>query len=157
AWGGATAMNHRHLLSLGLLALTLLPGLTQSAPAANLEEQLDIRPNNATRGQSRDVADGWIQLGNEQSAEGNLAQAADSWAEAAEIYRLLGDTQSAGRAYGSMGAAFATPQAWFPTVAIAPVAIALVSGLSWPTRHPALRRHRPGQSPLSQPPLGRAR
>jgi tetratricopeptide (TPR) repeat protein len=101
-------MNHRHLLSLGLLALTLLPGLTQSAPAANLEEQLDIRPNNATRGQSRDVADGWIQLGNEQSAEGNLAQAADSWAEAAEIYRLLGDTQSAGRAYGSMGAAFAT-------------------------------------------------
>ncbi|MGF1520067.1 MAG: tetratricopeptide repeat protein [Nodosilinea sp.] len=99
-------MNHRHRLGLGLLTLALLLGQARLAPAANLEEQLDLRPNNATRGQSRNVADGWMQLGNQQRAEGDLATATVSWAEAAEIYRLLGDTQSAGRAYGSMGAAF---------------------------------------------------
>jgi tetratricopeptide (TPR) repeat protein len=99
-------MNHRQHLGLGLVALALWLGQTMPAPAANLEEQLDLRPNNATRGQSRDVADGWMQLGNEQLAEGDLAAATESWTEAAEIYRLLGDTQSAGRAYGSMGAAF---------------------------------------------------
>lgn len=99
-------MNHRHRLGLGLLTLAFLLGQTMSASAANLEEQLDLRPNNATRGQSRDVADGWMQLGNQQQADGDLAAATVAWAEAAEIYRLLGDTQSAGRAYGSMGAAF---------------------------------------------------
>ncbi|WP_084173143.1 tetratricopeptide repeat protein [Phormidium tenue] len=99
------AMKHIGKLSLAL-GLMLLVG--QAAPAANLEEQLDLRPNSATQGESRDVADGWMQLGNQQMAEGNLTQAVDSWAEAAEIYRLLGDGQSAGRAYGSMGAAFAT-------------------------------------------------
>lgn len=98
-------MNYRHHLGLGLLTLALLLGQAESAPAANLEEQLDLRPNNATRGQSRDVADGWMQLGNQQRAEGDLAAATVSWAEAAEIYRLLGDGQSAGRAYGSMGVA----------------------------------------------------
>ncbi|TVQ10419.1 MAG: hypothetical protein EA368_07395 [Leptolyngbya sp. DLM2.Bin27] len=98
-------MNHRQQLGLGLLALVLWVGQAMPGLAANLDEQLDLRPNNATRGQSRDVADGWMQLGNEQLAEGNLAAATESWAEAAEIYRLLGDTQSAGRAYGSMGAA----------------------------------------------------
>ncbi|MBD2232362.1 tetratricopeptide repeat protein [Phormidium tenue FACHB-1052] len=98
-------MKHIGKLSLAL-GLMLLVG--QAAPAANLEEQLDLRPNSATQGESRDVADGWMQLGNQQMAEGNLTQAVDSWAEAAEIYRLLGDGQSAGRAYGSMGAAFAT-------------------------------------------------
>jgi tetratricopeptide (TPR) repeat protein len=104
------AMKHigkQHIGTLGLaLGLMLLIG--QAAPAANLEEQLDLRPNSATQGESRDVADGWMQLGNQQLAEGNLTQAVDSWAEAAEIYRLLGDGQAAGRAYGSMGAAFAT-------------------------------------------------
>ncbi|MEP0907195.1 tetratricopeptide repeat protein [Leptolyngbya subtilissima ST-M1] len=99
------AMKHIGKLSLAL-GLMLLVG--QAAPAANLEEQLDLRPNSATQGESRDVADGWMQLGNQQLAEGNLTQAVDSWAEAAEIYRLLGDGLSAGRAYGSMGAAFAT-------------------------------------------------
>lgn len=98
-------MNHIGKLGLGALVLVLLSG--QGAPAANLEEQLDLRPNSATRTESRDVADGWMQLGNRQLAEGDLAQAVDSWAEAAEIYRLLGDGQSAGRAYGSMGTAFA--------------------------------------------------
>ncbi|MBD1872269.1 tetratricopeptide repeat protein [Nodosilinea sp. FACHB-131] len=98
-------MKHIGKLSLAL-GLMLLVG--QAAPAANLEEQLDLRPNSATQGESRDVADGWMQLGNQQLAEGNLTQAVDSWAEAAEIYRLLGDGLSAGRAYGSMGAAFAT-------------------------------------------------
>ncbi len=98
-------MKHIGKLSLAL-GLMLLVG--QAAPAANLEEQLDLRPNSATQGESRDVADGWMQLGNQQLSEGNLTQAVDSWAEAAEIYRLLGDGQSAGRAYGSMGAAFAT-------------------------------------------------
>ncbi|MBW4458682.1 MAG: tetratricopeptide repeat protein [Nodosilinea sp. WJT8-NPBG4] len=98
-------MKHIGKLSLAL-GLMLMVG--QAAPAANLEEQLDLRPNSETQGESRDVADGWMQLGNQQLAEGNLTQAVDSWAEAAEIYRLLGDGQSAGRAYGSMGAAFAT-------------------------------------------------
>ncbi|WP_156119586.1 tetratricopeptide repeat protein [Leptolyngbya sp. KIOST-1] len=100
-------MKHKYLFGLGLLAL-LLPGLSLPAPALNLEEQLDIRPLDATRGPSRDVADGWMQLGNQQLGEGNLTAAVDSWAEAAEIYRLLGDGQAAGQAYGSMGAAFAT-------------------------------------------------
>ncbi len=100
-------MKHNYLLVLGLLPL-LLSGLNQPASALNLEEQLDIRPLDATQGPSRDVADGWMQLGNQQLSEGNLTEAVDSWAEAAEIYRLLGDGQAAGRAYGSMGAAFAT-------------------------------------------------
>lgn len=99
-------MKQIRKLSLGALVLVLLAG--QATPAATLEDQLDIRPNNGTQGQSRDVADGWMQLGNQQLAEGDLTQAVDSWAEAAEIYFLLGDTQSAGQAYGSMGAAFAT-------------------------------------------------
>ena len=100
-------MKRTYLLSLGVLAL-LVPGLGQSALALNLEEQLDIRPLDATQGPSRDVADGWMQLGNQQLSEGNLTEAVDSWAEAAEIYRLLGDGQAAGQAYGSIGAAFAT-------------------------------------------------
>jgi tetratricopeptide (TPR) repeat protein len=91
-----------------VLTLALWVGQAGSAPAAGLEEQLDIQPNNATRGQSRDVADGWMQLGNQQLDEGDLTQAINSWTEAAEIYRLLEDTQSAGRAYGLIGAAFAT-------------------------------------------------
>ena len=100
-------MNCRHRLGLGLLALALLLGSAAPTLARNLEEQLDLRPSGATQGQSRDVADGWMQLGNQQLSEGNLTQATIAWAEAAEIYRLLGDTQSAGRAYGSMGAALA--------------------------------------------------
>ena len=100
-------MHHRYHLSLGLVAL-LLPGLALPVSAVNLEQQLDLRPNSATQGESRDVADGWMQLGNQQLTEGELNQAVGSWATAAEIYRLLGDTQSAGRAYGSMGAALAT-------------------------------------------------
>jgi tetratricopeptide (TPR) repeat protein len=102
-------MNPRSLanvLSLGWSVMVLLSGLP--ALAANLEEQLDIRPLAATQGQARDVADGWMQLGNQQLATGDLTQAVNSWAEAAEIYRLLGDGQAAGRAYGAMGAAFAT-------------------------------------------------
>ncbi len=101
-------MNPRHYLGLGVLTVALLGGQAMPALAANLDEQLDLQPNNATRGQSRDVADGWMELGNQQLTEGDLPQAIAAWAEAAEIYRLLGDTQSAGRAYGSMGAAFAT-------------------------------------------------
>ncbi|MBE9108754.1 tetratricopeptide repeat protein [Nodosilinea sp. LEGE 07298] len=99
-------MKHKYLL-LGMLPL-LLSGLSQPASAINLEEQLDIRPLDATQGPSRDVADGWMQLGNQQLSEGNLTAAVDSWAEAAEIYRLLGDGQAAGQSYGSIGAAFAT-------------------------------------------------
>lgn len=100
-------MKHIGKLSLGALMILVLLG-GQAAPAANLEEQLDLRPNSATRTESRDVADGWMQLGNQQLMEGNLIEAVNSWAEAAEIYRLLDDGRSAGRAYGSMGAALAT-------------------------------------------------
>ncbi|WOD40450.1 tetratricopeptide repeat protein [Nodosilinea sp. E11] len=102
------AMTRMGNWGLATLALLLLAGAIAPVQAINLEEQLDIRPNNATRGESRNVADGWMQLGNQQLSTGDLTQAVDSWAEAAEIYRLLGDTQAAGRAYGSMGAAFAT-------------------------------------------------
>jgi tetratricopeptide (TPR) repeat protein len=99
-------MVRQQLVSLGLgLAVVLA---APAALATNLEQQLDLRPSQATQGQSRDVADGWMQLGNQRSAAGDLAEAIAAWAEAAEIYRLLGDAQSAGRAYGSMGAAFAT-------------------------------------------------
>jgi tetratricopeptide (TPR) repeat protein len=98
-------MKRIYRLGLGTVALLLLTG--SAVAAASLEEQLDLRPQEATRGQSRDVADGWMSLGNEQLATGNLTEAINSWTEAAEIYWLLGDGQSAGRAYGSMGAAFA--------------------------------------------------
>ncbi len=105
------------LLRLSLLIVVLAPWPWLAPPglAANLEQQLNIQPHNATQGQSRDVADQWMQLGNQQAAAGQFDQAAQSWAEAADIYRLLGDTQAQGQAYSSMGNAFvnlgAYPQA----------------------------------------------
>jgi len=103
------------MLRLSLLIVALAPWLAQPSLAANLDEQLNIQPHNATQGQSRDVADQWMQLGNQQAAAGQFDQAAQAWAEAADIYRILGDTQAQGQAYSSMGNAFvnlgAYPQA----------------------------------------------
>jgi tetratricopeptide (TPR) repeat protein len=81
-------------------------GLAGPGWASNLNDQLNIQPHNATQGQSRDVADRWVQLGDQQAAEGQLAQATQSWAEAAAIYSALGDTQAQGQVYSSMGNAF---------------------------------------------------
>jgi tetratricopeptide (TPR) repeat protein len=93
-------------LSLLIATLAAIPSLAQPVLASNLNQQLNIQPHNATQGRSRDVADQWMQLGHQQSAEGQLAQATQSWAEAAEIYRLLGDTQAQAQVYGAMGTAF---------------------------------------------------
>lgn len=94
----------RHLL----LAATVIALVGSAAPGygSNLNQQLDIRPYNATQGQSRDVADRWLQLGNQQAAEGQLAQATQSWTEAAAIYAALGDTQAQAQVYSSLGNAF---------------------------------------------------
>lgn len=77
------------------------------AMAASLEEQLDIQPHNATDGPSRDVADQWMELGQQQLAEGAYDQAIASWREAAVIYQALGDTQGLGQAYSAIGSTYA--------------------------------------------------
>lgn len=93
-----------------LLTATVMVLAGSAAPSygSNLNQQLDIRPHNATQGQSRDVADRWLQLGNQQAAEGQLAQATQSWTEAAAIYAALGDTQAQAQVYSSLGNAFVT-------------------------------------------------
>jgi tetratricopeptide (TPR) repeat protein len=75
--------------------------------AASLEDQLDIQPNNATEGASRDVADEWIEVGNQKLAESAYNQAIAAWQEAARIYQALGDTQGQARAYSAISATFA--------------------------------------------------
>lgn len=91
----------------GLLitAMVLLGGATPGL-ASNLNQQLDIQPRNATQGRARDVADQWAQLGHEQAAAGELAQATLSWLEAVAIYAALGDTQAQSQIYSVMGHAF---------------------------------------------------
>jgi tetratricopeptide (TPR) repeat protein len=93
------------VMTLGLLAALLTAEVSVSA--ASLEEQLDIQPYNATQGPSRNVADEWMQLGNQQLADGAFIQAIASWQEAAEIYRALGDTQGQGQAYSAIGSTYA--------------------------------------------------
>lgn len=96
-------MRHHLLLAATLIALG---GIAAPGHGANLNQQLDIQPHNATQGQARDVADRWLQLGNQQAAEGQLAQAAQSWTEAVAIYAALGDTQAQAQVYSSLGNAF---------------------------------------------------
>jgi tetratricopeptide (TPR) repeat protein len=68
-----------------------------------LEEQLDIRPNNATQGQARDVADQLLRLGAQERQAGQYQRAIAAWYQAIEIYNALGDMTSAGIAYDFIG------------------------------------------------------
>ena len=107
-------MNARFLMSvLGLTALLTTvevacgPWGLSSTAAATLEEQLDIQPHNATEGPARDVADRWMQLGDQQLEAGAYGPAIGSWQEAASIHRELGDTQGLGQAYSAIGSTYA--------------------------------------------------
>lgn len=100
-----TVLGTTTLLSMGSPVMALAGH--SLAIAASLEEQLDIQPYDATQGPSRDVADQWMQLGDQQLAEGDYRKAIASWEEAADIYFALGDNQGLGRAYSAIGAAYA--------------------------------------------------
>ncbi|MBD0334191.1 MAG: tetratricopeptide repeat protein [Cyanobacteria bacterium Co-bin13] len=89
-----------------VLTAALVGGGFGPAMGADLEQQLDIRPFNATGGQARDVADQWNQLGQQQAAAGQANQAVASWFRAAEIYRALGDTAAEGQIYDAIGLSY---------------------------------------------------
>jgi tetratricopeptide (TPR) repeat protein len=99
--------------TLGMMALVTMGRAAVASPnqslwvAASLEDQLDIQPYNATEGPARNVADEWMQLGNQQLADGAYRQAIASWQEAASIYQALGDTQGQGQAYSAIGSTYA--------------------------------------------------
>lgn len=81
----------------GLLALAIAAALP--AAASDLEQQLDIRPHNATASTARDVADRWMRLGQQQAAAGEPEPALAAWGQAADIYRALGDVAAEAEAY----------------------------------------------------------
>ncbi|HEY9738405.1 MAG TPA: tetratricopeptide repeat protein, partial [Trichocoleus sp.] len=99
-------MNARGLTWGCVLAASLLSGSFLPALGADLEQQLNIRPYNATEGAARDVADQWMRLGQQQAAEGQGEDAIASWFRAADIYRALGDTEAEGQAYGYVGSTY---------------------------------------------------
>lgn len=100
-------MIRRVSLGLSVLVATLILAVgANSGRASNLNQQLDIQPRNATQGPARDVADQWAQLGHQQAAAGDLAQATQSWQEAAAIYAALGDSQAQAQVYSVLGNAF---------------------------------------------------
>jgi tetratricopeptide (TPR) repeat protein len=89
-------------------ALTLIP-LMLAAPGAianEIDDQLEILPNNANAGASRDVADQWMQLGNDYASTAQYDRAIRAWQEAAAIYQVLGDQVAEGLAYSRLGATF---------------------------------------------------
>ncbi len=94
-----------------LLTTATTPAMARGAPpgmiAASLEEQLDIQPFDATQGPARDVADQWMQLGNQKLATGDYRQAIAAWEEAVDIYYALGDNQGLGQAYSLIGSTYA--------------------------------------------------
>ena len=73
------------------------------ATANELRTQLDIRPNNRTEGQPRDVADQLLRLGGSQEAAGEYRQAINSWRQALAIYQEIGDMAASGIAYDYIG------------------------------------------------------
>jgi tetratricopeptide (TPR) repeat protein len=112
---------------LSLVSVTLV-SLLGAAPAlaTNLNQQLNIQPHNATQGASRDVADELMVVGDQYLANGQTEQAVAAWVQAADIYWLLGDSQGAGKAFGSIGTTYAqqgrfreAEQAWVRRVGIA--------------------------------------
>ncbi|HEY9880407.1 MAG TPA: tetratricopeptide repeat protein [Leptolyngbyaceae cyanobacterium] len=86
-----------------LLAGLLVAGRSFPALGATLEEQLDIRPYNATQGQARDVADQWLTVGQQQADAAQGERAIAAWQNAVEIYHALGDTVAEGLAYDRIG------------------------------------------------------
>lgn len=100
-----TALGVTALVGIQTATMTLVnPAATL---AASLEDQLDIQPNNAAEGASRDVADEWMAVGNQKRTEGAYDQAIAAWQEAAGIYQTLGDTQGQARAYSAISTTFA--------------------------------------------------
>ncbi len=103
-------MTPRPTPTAALLALCLVGGLLSPSTAHGLEQlerQLDIRPNNATQGQPRDVADQLLRLGSQERQAGNYDRAIAAWYRAIEIYHALGDLTSAGIAYDYIGLTYA--------------------------------------------------
>ncbi|ASC73732.1 hypothetical protein XM38_047040 [Halomicronema hongdechloris C2206] len=91
-----------------LLVVLTLGFVGPSALATDLDQQLDIRPFNATAGQPRNVADQWLRLGSQQATAGRPAEAIASWQQAIEIYHALGDTVALGLTYDYIGLTFAS-------------------------------------------------
>jgi tetratricopeptide (TPR) repeat protein len=75
--------------------------------AADLNEQLDIRINNGTQGESRDEADRLIRLGGQAQQKGLLDKAIPYWLKALTIYSEIGDIEALGRTYDYLGLAYA--------------------------------------------------
>ncbi|MFB2937508.1 tetratricopeptide repeat protein [Aerosakkonemataceae cyanobacterium BLCC-F154] len=75
--------------------------------AADLNEQLDIRINNGTQGESRDEADRLVRLGGQAQQKGLLAKAIPYWLKALNIYAEIGDLEAIGRTYDYLGLAYA--------------------------------------------------
>ena len=83
--------------------LVNLPGIASES----LEQQLDIQPNNYTQGQSRDIADQLLRLGQQEIEENHYEAAIAAWYRAISIYIALGDFPSAGLAYDYIGNTYA--------------------------------------------------
>ncbi|MGA9381751.1 MAG: tetratricopeptide repeat protein [Phormidium sp.] len=75
--------------------------------AADLNEQLDIRINNGTQGESRNEADRLVRLGGQAQQKGLLAKAIPYWLKALTIYAEIGDLEAIGRTYDYLGLAYA--------------------------------------------------
>jgi tetratricopeptide (TPR) repeat protein len=75
--------------------------------AADLNEQLDIRINNGTQGESRDEADRLVRLGGQAQQKGLLNKAIPYWLKALTIYSEIGDQEAVGRTYDYLGLAYA--------------------------------------------------
>lgn len=87
------------------MAASLLLG-SASVASEQLNKQLQLRRNNQTQGQSRDVADQLLRLGQQEIEAANYQAAIAAWYRAVEIYTILGDFTSAGIAYDYIGRAY---------------------------------------------------
>ena len=83
--------------------LLVLPGRASE----QLEQQLDIHPNNRTQSQARDVADQLLRLGHQEIETDNYEAGIAAWYRAIDIYITLGDFASAGLAYEYIGRIYA--------------------------------------------------
>ncbi len=91
------------LSDLTVAAIASLLLIMPAAASESLNEQLQIRTNNATQGLSRDVADQLLRLGQQEVMDANYRAAIAAWYRAIEIYTLLGDFTAAGIAYDYIG------------------------------------------------------
>ncbi len=93
-----------------LLTAGIVGGFGVSAEvmaSEQLEHQLDIRPENGTQGQARDVADQLLRLGSQEADAGEYDRAISAWYRAIDIYHALGDGVAAGVAYDYIGLTYA--------------------------------------------------